>query len=59
MENVLAANAEQYIGQYVTTADFDDLQVITASPNAVIAYNEAVKKGHPDPVLVYIPREGE
>jgi len=59
MENVLANNAEQYIGQYVTTADFDHFDVITHSPDAVIAYNEAVKKGHPDPVLVYIPHEGE
>ncbi|MCK5356516.1 MAG: hypothetical protein KAJ63_15475 [Methyloprofundus sp.] len=59
MENVLVAHSESYLGQYVTTSDFDDINVISASPSAVQAYKEAVKKGYDDPVLIYIPRVGE
>ncbi len=59
MDNILIANADQYIGQYVTTSDFGETEVITSSESAVEAYDSAVNKGITDPVLIYIPKEGE
>ena len=59
MDNILIANAEQYLGQYVTTADFGETEVITSSENAIEAYDSAISQGFSDPVLIYIPKEGE
>ena len=59
MDNILVADATQYIGQYVTTADFGETKVISASDNAVEAYNDAINQGHLEPVLIYVPAEGE
>ena len=59
MENILVADAYRYVGQYVTTADFGETQVVSASKNAIEAYNEAVKRGFSNPVLIYVPLESE
>ena len=59
MENVLVAHSERYMGQYVTTADFDDINVITSSPDAITAYSDAIEKGYNSPVLIYIPQLDE
>lgn len=59
MENILVADAARYVGQYVTTADFGKTEVITSSKSAVEAYNNAKELGYTDPVLIYVPLEGE
>lgn len=59
MESILVANAARYVGQYVTTADFGETAVITTSNDAVEAYNSAIELGYSDPVLIYVPLEGE
>ena len=59
MDNILIADATKYVGQYVTTARFGETNVITASENAVDAYNQAINLGFNDPVLIYVPIEME
>lgn len=59
MDSILVVEAHRYAGQYVTTADFGQTEVITASPSAISAYKQAVSKGYKDPVIIYVPKDGE
>ena len=54
----LVDDYERYIGQYVTTSDFDSTTVITASESAKEAYQRALNLGVSDPVLIWIPPSG-
>lgn len=52
---LLVDDYEKYMGQYVTTSSFDSTVVVTWSSSAKEAYQQAIAKHVPDPVLIYIP----
>ncbi len=45
----------KYNGRYVAIKDFNDNVVIADGENPNDVYELAVKKGYPDPVILYIP----
>jgi hypothetical protein len=45
----------KYNGRYVALKDFDDHVVIADGTDPKEVYELAVKKGCPDPVLLYVP----
>ena len=46
---------KKYNGRYVAIKDFNDSFVITDGENPKEVYELAVKKGYPDPVILYVP----
>ncbi len=59
MENILVADASRYVGQYVITEDFGKVDVVASSESAEVAYTMAIELGYKDPVIIYVPKEGE
>jgi hypothetical protein len=45
----------KYNGRYVALKDFDDHVVIADGNDPQEVYELAVKKGYPDPVIIYVP----
>ena len=45
----------KYNGRYVAIKDFNDSVVIADGENPNEVYKSAVKKGYPDPVVLYVP----
>ncbi len=54
-EHFLINNSEKYLGQYVTTKSFTSKDVITHGKDPVKVYNDAIKLGIKDPVILFIP----
>jgi len=54
MEQVLIKE-KKYNGQYVAIRELDDATVIAAGENPQNIYDEAVKKGCPEPIIIYVP----
>ena len=56
MKNVLIAD-EKYSGQYVVIKGLDDPVVISSASDPKVAYDEAVKKGFKDFLLLFVPEK--
>ena len=54
MEQVLI-NEEKYCGQYVATKDFGGHVVVASGKDPKKVYEEAIKKGCSEPVIVFVP----
>ena len=54
MEQVLIKE-KKYSGYYVTIEDFDKRDVISYGDDPQLVYEEAVKKGYLEPVIVFVP----
>lgn len=48
---------KKYSGQYITIKDFNDPTVITHGDNPQKIYEEAIKKGFSEPVIIFVPNE--
>ena len=49
----------KYAGQHVVISNYKSKVVITADPDPIKAYADAVEKGHTNPVIFYVPRKNE
>lgn len=58
MQQVMVNDSEKYGGQYVATRSFDDRDVISFGPDPASVIEEAVRKGAPEPVIVFVPVRG-
>lgn len=57
MDNILVKD-EKYNGRYVALKDFNDSTVISDGKDPKEAFESAVKKGVPEPVILYMPNKG-
>jgi len=57
MNNVLVRD-EKYNGRYVALKDFDDSTIVSDGNDPKEAFENAVKKGVLEPVILYIPVKG-
>jgi hypothetical protein len=46
---------KKYMGKYVALRDFGDFSVIGFGDTPQEAYEKALRRGHNDPVIVFIP----
>jgi len=56
MKNVLIAD-EKYSGKYVVIKGLEDPVVISSSSDPKLAYDEAIKKGFKDFLLLFVPEK--
>lgn len=49
---------KKYNGRYVALKDFDDFTIVSDGKNPKEAFEKAVKKGIPEPAILYIPNRG-
>ncbi|MFH1825678.1 MAG: DUF5678 domain-containing protein [bacterium] len=54
MDQVLIKD-KRYSGQYVVIKDFNDPTIIASGDDPEMIYEEAVGKGHREPVIVFVP----
>ena len=54
MEQVLIKE-KKYCGQYVIIKDFDEPTVIAYGDDPQKIYEEAIRKGYPEPVILFVP----
>lgn len=54
MEQILIKD-KKYAGEYIAIKDFNDPTVISHGDNPQKIYDEAIKKGHCDPVILFVP----
>jgi len=52
-------DSEKYQGEYVTVSSSDSKKVICHNENAVKVYEETQRMGYKDPIIIYIPVDGE
>lgn len=52
-------NADNYQGEYVTTKDWDNANIISHAVDPILAYQEAQKLGYESPVLIYIRSDND
>lgn len=57
MDNIIVKD-EKYNGRYVALKDFNDSTVISYGKDPKEAFENAVKKGVPEPVILYMPNKG-
>ena len=57
MDNVLVRD-EKYSGRYVALKNFDDPTIVSDGKDPKEAFENAIKKGIIDPVILYIPVKG-
>lgn len=57
MDNILVKE-EKYNGRYVALKDFNDSTIISDGKDPKEAFENAVKKGVLEPVIIYIPVKG-
>ncbi len=57
MDNILVKE-EKYNGRYVALKDFNDSTIISDGRDPKEAFENAVKKGVLEPVILYIPVKG-
>jgi hypothetical protein len=57
MEQILIKNAK-YNGRYIAIKDLSNKRVIAYGKDPKEAYNGAVRKGHRNPLILYIPTKG-
>ncbi len=57
MEHILIKE-KKYNGCYVALKDFDDNTVIADGKDPEEVYAIALKKGYPEPVIIYVPVAG-
>jgi len=57
MDNILVKE-EKYHGRYVALKDFNDSTIISDGKDPKEAFENAVKKGVLEPVILYIPVKG-
>lgn len=57
MEQTLIKD-EKYSGRYVAIGDFHDATVVADGQSPQEAYDNAVKNGHKDPVIIFVPETG-
>ncbi len=55
VKNNILLSDNSYGGKYVTTDNKNSNFVISSDVSAIVAYNEAKKKGVKSPVLIYVP----
>ncbi|MDO9464159.1 MAG: DUF5678 domain-containing protein [bacterium] len=48
---------KKYSGQYVALKSFEDDTVISSGDHVNEVYEKAAKKGHNDPVIIYVPKK--
>ncbi|OHE61278.1 MAG: hypothetical protein A2Z47_11310 [Thermodesulfovibrio sp. RBG_19FT_COMBO_42_12] len=56
MEKVLV-NSDEYNGRYVAMKSFEDHTVIGVGDDPETAIKDALSKGYPNPVLLYVPEK--
>ena len=54
MDQVLIKD-KKYAGEYVVIKDFDDPSVISHGEDPQKIYEEAIKKGYAEPVILFVP----
>lgn len=54
MEQILIKE-KKYSGQYVIIKDFNNPTVITYGDDPQRIYEEAIKMGYPEPVILFVP----
>ena len=57
MDNVLVRD-EKYSGRYVALKNFDDSTIVSDGKDPKEAFENAIKKGIIEPVILYIPVKG-
>ena len=57
MDNVLIRD-EKYNGRYVALKNFDDSTIVSDGKDPKEAFENAIKKGIIEPVILYIPVKG-
>jgi hypothetical protein len=57
MDNVLVRD-EGYNGRYVALKNFDDSTIVSDGKDPKEAFENAIKKGVIEPVILYIPVKG-
>ena len=57
MDNVLVRD-EKYNGRYVALKNFDDSTIVSDGKDPKEAFENAIKKGIIEPVILYIPVKG-
>ena len=57
MDNILVKD-EKYNGRYVALKDFNDSTIISDGRDPKEAFENAIKKGVLEPVILYIPVKG-
>lgn len=51
-------NSNKYNGLYIAIKDFGDNTVITSGKKPQEIYEEALKRGYKEPVILYVPKSG-
>lgn len=51
-------NNNNFNGKYVTIEDFANHTVISEGSTPQEAYEKAIKKGHKNPVIIFVPATG-
>ena len=54
----LIKDGEKYGGNYVATRSFKDRSVVSYGTDPIKVFDEAIKKGVKDPVVIYVPKKG-
>jgi hypothetical protein len=57
--NVLVNNSEQFEGKYVALPSFWEKDPVCSGDNPADVYHDAKVKGIEEPVVFFVPREGE
>ncbi|MBI4650838.1 hypothetical protein HY745_06050 [Candidatus Desantisbacteria bacterium] len=55
MTQIFGKDTEEYSGKYIALKDFDDETIVTSGNTILETYDNAIKKGYADPVVIYIP----
>ncbi|MFC1496045.1 DUF5678 domain-containing protein [Candidatus Margulisiibacteriota bacterium] len=56
MDNVLIKD-KNLNGKYVVIKDTNDPEVISSGDDPKIVYEEAIKKGYNEPVILFVPKD--